>query len=270
MLSVLANVRDITEQARRLIRLAELAYGARNYDGLRDLTAALACLSYQPARDAATYYRAVLMKRAGHLDAAQDLLEGLHTPRAIQTLAAVHENKGRWDEAARLHIEAMHQAKGVDAFAFVCAAMQVAVRQSLDGDHHRALNSFEALWPVVRVVAKSQPYVYPAWCNGRAVELAELGRIEEARAASAVAIASPIVEAYPEWRATAAEMAEQQPAKMIFVVSIPTAAPDAEERPRHRIQSEKPQPVRLPCAPPSPITAHLLTCAPIHAPPFRF
>ena len=270
MLGVLANVRDITEQARRLIRLAELAYGARNYDALSDVTAALACLSYQLAQDAAAYYRAVLMKRAGHSDVAERLLSSIITPRATLTLATIYETKGQWAEAARLHLDVMRSTKDSDGFAFVGASLQLATIRSVEGDHAGSLASFESLWPSVKAIVKTHAYLYPLWCNALAVEFAELGRIEEARAASDVAIASPLAPVYPEWRETAAEVAKQQPAKTIIVVSIPADALDAEERPCPRIQAEKPQLIRLPLAPPVLIIAQLLTCAPIHGPPFRF
>src|SRR5690242_19283079 len=59
-----------------------------------------------------------------------------------------------------------------------------------------------------------------------AVELAAIGRTEEARAASAVALASPLAEVYSEWQETAAEIAEPQSAGVIVTVALPQAEAD--------------------------------------------
>ncbi|MEN3332265.1 MAG: hypothetical protein V7641_1630 [Blastocatellia bacterium] len=268
LLRVLANVRNVEDQTRTLIRLAELAYGARNYNALRELSAALACLPSQPAQDAARYYAALCLRRAKQYDKAVTLLANLQQPRAVQTLATVYEAKGEWHEAARRYVEVMRRAKDADVFAFVCATMQLATIRAIDGDHAEALAEFQSLWPMVRVVAKTQSHVYPAWCNALAVELAAIGRVEDARAASAVAVASPIARAYPEWQETAEEIAAQRSTRTIVTVALPQTETDAsEERPSLLIQHRLSSPVRLPLAPPSLTPARLLTCAPIHGPP---
>lgn len=270
LLNVFNAAKNIEEQARVLIRLAELAYGARDYAALNELSHALFTIPFRPAQNAAIYYRAVLFKRAGQLDQAAAMLADLHQPRAVLTLAAICENKGEWTEAARLHVEVMRRAKEADTFSFVCAAMQIAMIKAIEGNHTAALAGFESLWPIVRAIAKTQPHVYPAWCNALAAELTELGRIEEAQAASVVAVTSPFSHAYPEWQETAAEIAAQQPTRTIVAVALPQIEMDAlEERPRLLIQHCVSSPRRLPVAPPSPTTARLLTSAPIRAPTFR-
>jgi len=270
LLNVLNAAKNIEEQTGVLIRLAELAYGARDYVALNELSRMLLAIPFRPAQKAATYYQAVLFKRAGQLDQAAEMLVDLHHPRAVLTLATIYESKGKWTEAVRLHVEMMRRAKDVDVFAFVCAALQLATFKAVDGDHARSLVEFQSLGPIVRTVAKSQPYLYPLWCNALAVEFTELGRVEEARAASAVATASPFVHAYPEWQETAAEITEQQVSRSIVSVTLPQDETDAaEQRPPLAIQHRLSSPRRLPLAPPSPTPAHLLTCAPIHGPHFR-
>ena len=268
LLNVFNAVKSIEAQSRALIRLAEIAYGARDYVALNEISHALLAIPCKPAQNAATYYCAVLFKRAGQLDRAAALLTDLHQPRALLTLATIFENKGEWAEATRLHVEVMRQAKETDAFAFVCAALQLATVKAVDGDHAGSLAEFQSIAAMVRAVAKNHPYLYPLWCNAMAVELAAIGRIEEARAASAVAIASPIAQAYPEWQETAAEIAEQQSSRAIVTVALPQAEADAPDvRPPLLIQHRLASPRRLPLAPPSPIPTRLLSCAPIHGPP---
>jgi tetratricopeptide (TPR) repeat protein len=268
LLNCFNAAKNIEEQTRVLIRLAEIAYGARDYPALNTLSQALITIPFKPAQNAATYYRAVLFKRAGQFDRAASALADLHQPRALLTLATIYENKGEWGEATRLHVEAMRRAKETDAFAFVCAALQLATIRAVDGDHAGSLAEFQSAGPMVRTVAKTQPYLYPLWCNALAVEMAALGRVEEAQAASAVAIASPLAHAYPEWQETAAEIAEQQPSRTVVAVAVtPTEADAPQLRPPLFIQHLIPSPRRLPLAPPSPMPARLLTGAPTHGPP---
>jgi len=67
------------------------------------------------------------------------------------------------------------------------------------------------------------------WCNNVAVDLAELGRIEEARRFAAFAVSSPYARAYPEWLETAQEIKQareasrrrSQPRTAIFTRELP-------------------------------------------------
>ena len=96
--------------------------------------------------------------------------------------------------------------------------MELAIIRSVEGDHAGSLQAFRSLWPVVRVAARQHPQLFAAYHNALAVELSELGHRDEARAAISVALASPIAHAYPEFQATAAEIAQAQPQRIAVVV----------------------------------------------------
>jgi hypothetical protein len=208
-----------------LFRLAELAHGARDYATLEEISHALEAIPFPPAQRAASYYAAIIAKRAGQLDTAAAMLVTLDAPRAIQTLATVREMQGQWSEATHLHAEAMRRAKDVDGLALVNAHAQLAIIKSSAGDHHSALASLQELWPMVRVVAKTHPHLYPQWCNALAVELTEVGKLDAARTAINVALASPTADRFPEYQATAAELRElERVALVVPVVQHQTAA----------------------------------------------
>jgi len=279
---LLAKIKDITHLTRALIRFAEIAYGRRELQMLAYISAVLCTLPGGEAQAAGLYYQAVILRREGNNGESRHLLEHLSTntspsirARALQTLGTVCERERQWSEAARLYTESLRAARDVDGFTLFTSIGQLSVLKSMAGDHHAALHDLEALWPLARIVARQHPHLYYQLHNEIAFELLQIGRIEEAHAASAVAMASPIARAYPEWQETAEEIAAQQPTRTIVAVAIPQTETDApEERPpliirhpiiiQHRIAS----PLRLPLAPPSPIPARLLTCAPIHGPPF--
>jgi hypothetical protein len=82
----------------------------------------------------------------------------------------------------------------------------VAYINSEEGNHRDALALLEKLFPLALHVRSSQPYVYYDYMNGLAVELCEVGRLEEARNISQIVLASPFAPAYPEWRETTNEI----------------------------------------------------------------
>lgn len=229
ILQAIATANESFEQATaRLIRLADLAYGQRDYEALPELGDALAAIPFAPARRAAVYYQAVLMKRTGQLDTAASMLATISAPRALLTLGTIEETRGNCTEAARLHVEAMRAGRGVDPFTVTGAAMQLATIRAVEGDHAGALYGFQSLWPMVRTVAKSHPYLFAVWHNAVAVELAELGRVDEARAAVAVATASPVANRYPEFEQTAAELRQAEAARVVVAVVEPKAEQGSE------------------------------------------
>jgi tetratricopeptide (TPR) repeat protein len=211
------TIREGFEQTtRRLLRLAELAHGQRDYDVLNEISMRLQAIPFQPAQNAARYYAAILAKRQGELASAVDLLSSLTAPRAIQTLATVYEAQGNYDEAVRLNTEAMRAAHGVDPLTIANAGAQLAIIKSIASDHHGALADLQRLLLLVRAVASTHGYLYGQWCNAVAVELAAVGNLDEARRVIAPALASPILDRFPEYQATAKEL--QQPARIVVVV----------------------------------------------------
>jgi tetratricopeptide (TPR) repeat protein len=222
ILTALATANDSLERATaKLIRLAELAYGARRFDELKAIRDALQAIPFAPAQRAGNYYQAVLMMRAGELDRAASILAPISAPRALLTLGAIEEYRGNIAEAARLHFEAMRAGRNVDPFTFAGAAIKLATAQAIEGDHAGSLDAIQSLAPFIRAIATRHPAMHALWHNALAVELAEVGRRAEARAAVEVALASPIAHAYPEFQETAAEIRQAEAARVAVVVVAP-------------------------------------------------
>lgn len=83
----------------------------------------------------------------------------------------------------------------------------VAVISSEDGNHLGALALLENLLPLAHSTRLLQPHVYYDYLNSLAVELCEVGRLEEAKNVSQIVVASPLAHAYPECRETHNEIA---------------------------------------------------------------
>ena len=86
----------------------------------------------------------------------------------------------------------------------VTASRATAVLQAREGFHNLALKNLENITPLIRYV---QPKVYFDYLNSYAVELGEAGRIEEALKVCQITLASPFINAYPEWRETGQDLA---------------------------------------------------------------
>ncbi len=65
-----------------------------------------------------------------------------------------------------------------------------AVINSLEGNHQDAVGMLEKLFPVAHAMRSSQPSIYYDYLNSYAVELCEVGRLEEAKNISRIVIAS--------------------------------------------------------------------------------
>jgi len=221
ILHAITSTNESFEQAtRRLLRLAELSHGARDYDALEEISRTLEAIPFAPAQNAAVYYRALVMKRAGHLDTAADLLATLAAPRAIHTLGTVYKAKDDWANAAQLYVKALHHARNVDPLTVINASIELATVKSIAGEHHAALADLENLWPMVRTLARRWPHLFFQLHNELAVELAAVGRVEAARQACAVAVSAPVADCYPEWRETQAEIAEPERVAVAVAVLI--------------------------------------------------
>ncbi|HKQ09241.1 MAG TPA: hypothetical protein VJ464_29230 [Blastocatellia bacterium] len=259
--------------AKRMVAMAEVAYSQRCDEELQVLGQLLELTKRYKFIGA--YYRglAALKSGSGDFNHAQWLLEqaaefapARYRARAILSLGAVEGYRG--DISTRLqHLVRALSIEQADHYTRIEASRSVALIHSLEGDHHRAVEQLESLYPIARHFARVNPRLYFDLLNSLAVEYAECGRIQEAEAAIRPALVSPLAQTIKEYRETAAEIAEQQSSKAIIAVALPPDAPDeAEERPRPLNFSEPLTPARLPLAPPSPIPARLLTCAPIRAP----
>jgi tetratricopeptide (TPR) repeat protein len=225
----------IQDLAWRLIRVAEIACGARDRATLKEVAELLTGLPLQAARDAGLYYLAIIAWRQGDLEQSRQLLDPLTESispiiqaRAVQTLGTVYEAQGDTGDAVRLYTETLRAARHSDSLALSCAMFQLSSIKSAEGDHSAALADLQNALPVARLAARQHPHLWPLYHNELACELRELGRINEARAHSRVACNSQIAAKYDEWQETAEDLRE--PERVLVVVPEVKAEPKAERQ----------------------------------------
>ena len=203
----------------KLIVLAEHAHAVRQMDMLEQVSQILSSLGLPRRYEAiAQYYQALCIHKFGHgnHEEAVRLLDSVasHAPiwyrlRAIQSLAGNFCRKGDYQIALSGYKEAQRFAmlNGLyDPYSIVGTRKMIAAINGVDGNHRGALALLESLFPLAHHIRSSQPHVYYDYMNSLAVELGEVGRLEEAENVSRIVLASPYAGAYPEWRDTRDEI----------------------------------------------------------------
>lgn len=116
-------------------------------------------------------------------------------------------------------------------FALGLRKMQ-AVTLTLDGDHQRAIALLDSILPLALHVARIEPAAFYDYLNSYALELAQVGRYDEATAAAARLAASPAIRLIPNAASTPGEVAEmrgaRRPLLTIYNAGLPKLEPEPE------------------------------------------
>lgn len=201
------------ELGRRLVALADRAYTFRRMDVVEQASSIILNLPLpRDYRSIARYYQAYCIKRSGQFDKALPLFERVaeeappaYKARAIVALGSVAFDSGDYKSALPLYIEAGKAAtrpQHFDPLAAFYTGHMLSVLKSIDGDHSGALADLEKLFPLISAIRRFYPPMYHNYLNSVAVEMIEVGRLEEASNISNIVLATPYANAYPEWRET--------------------------------------------------------------------
>jgi hypothetical protein len=218
----LHNSQVFREFGDRLVIVAEQAQTFRRMDIVEQASQILVNLPSKPYEAIGRYYQALCAHSFGRgdLERAEGLLQHAannapikYRTRAIISLAASHRYRADNQSALELYCEAARLArrnKTHDPYATLGTQRMIAVITSEDGNHRDALALLESLFPLAHSMRWSDPHTYYDYMNSLAVELTEVGRLEEAENVSQIVLASPFAPAYPEWRETSNEIALRQ------------------------------------------------------------
>lgn len=126
-----------------------------------------------------------------------------------------------------------------DPVTLSIANRMTAVIRAKEGDHEGALADLERTFSLARMASSLQPYAYYDYLNALAVELGEVGRLEQAHRASDIAVSSPFASAYPEWRETFDEIALKQRRRSRSVVAVPECISAIHKAPERAADAER-------------------------------
>jgi tetratricopeptide (TPR) repeat protein len=210
----LKTKQDLAELAARLASVSDYAHSIRQFDVVERVAGLLSSLPLCPLESMGCYYEALSLNRGTRGDTVRagllfeqvaDTASLSYRARAVLALGGNAFTAGDHTTALTLYREAMRMVTRdhiFDPVTFYFAGRMNAVIRSIKGDHRGAVNDLERMFPLARMASLRQPYAYYDYLNTLAVELGEMGRLEQARRASEIAIASPFTRAYPEWRET--------------------------------------------------------------------
>jgi tetratricopeptide (TPR) repeat protein len=170
---------------RQLAAIARHAYFARQMDTVEQASQLMLALPLSKEQTTmAQYYQAICTwKQMQHQDVEQ-IIEAAspnYQAQGLFSIGTIHHRQGQLEAALSHYLAAAHTAREHDLLTFAASQKMVAVIRSIYGDHHQALNDLEHLFPLVRAIARHCPVFYHDFLNSYAVELGEVGRINEAQ-----------------------------------------------------------------------------------------
>lgn len=228
----------------QLAVVARHAYVARQMDAVEQATQVMLALPLSSQLETiARYQQALCTWRQGEVDNTRQFERTVeeappqYKARALQVIGLIHHKHGELDAALPFYLAAGKAAANCDLLTLAESQEMIAVVRSIHGDHKQALADLERLFPLLRAIGKYYPAAYYTFLNDLAVELGEVGRVNEAEAACAIALASPFAAAYPEWSETRDEIAAKRTDATPSVVAI-NCVPDAELPPEAQSERE--------------------------------
>jgi tetratricopeptide (TPR) repeat protein len=194
----------------RLIQLAEHAHAFRQFDRVREYGEILSHVPIKDYQAIGHYFLAVATHRkaSGDWDEAKRLFEiaidkatDAYKVKAILSLGALSFRRNDFDSALYFYRETIKAGKL--STPSLHAIKAISVIKAIEGNHPQAVKDLESILPVIKY---APAHIYFDLLNSYAVELGEVGRMQEARHIARTVLASPFAFAYPEWRATAEEL----------------------------------------------------------------
>ena len=193
------------ELGENLVREIEVAQAFRQNDRVVEIASVLEGIPIKEHQLIGQYYKGLRVERIG--GNARGVFERIveesrtYKTKALMSLATNEARKGNYDEELRYIAEASKTTN--NPTLIVELSRGTAIVRAKERDHKQAVKEFERIFPLIKYAA---PISYYQYLNSFAVELAEVGRLEEARKICDVILASPYAFAYPEWRETAEEI----------------------------------------------------------------
>lgn len=230
---LLKGVENYQRLGSRLIQFGEQAHAFRDFDRVREIGRALSNLPIKSFQSIGYYFLAIAANNLGQGDQeeARRLFERAagsapaeYKAKAMLSLAAVSADARDYESELYYYNEIIK----VDPLSHTSieAARGMAIFKACEGYHHQAVKELERLLPLARYAPR---HIQLANLNSYAVELSEVGRLEEAKHASSIPVASPLARAYPEWQRTFTEVNQKlQKRRSTVAFSIPEPKPEPE------------------------------------------
>ncbi len=222
---LLAGTVNYTQLANRLIQQGERAHSFRQFDRVGEVGLILSNIPVRHYQAIGCYFLAVAANSMGNGDQdeagrlfqlAVDTAPDSYKAKALSSLGAVAIRRNDLDSASDYFQETIRAEKLGDAS--LQAVRGMSILKSIEGFHKSAIADVEGILPLVRVA----PLKVRLDClNSYAVELSEVGRLQEAENISSLVIASPLARYYPEWQETLSDVRSKRKRRSTVTISRP-------------------------------------------------
>lgn len=227
---LLRGVVTYQELGNRIVREIKTAQAFRQVDTVRELSRLLINIPIREYQLIAQYYLVWCQCRElkYHTEVLESIIDQTQTYKAnaLTCRGTFEWYKGNNESALYFYTEALKASPTVSEYVDLSRA--IAVLKAQEGFHKSALKDLENLIPIIR---HAEPIVYCDVLNSYAVELNEVGRLQEANNVSSLAVASPFSPYYPEWQETHSEIDQRlYKSRSSVTVSEPVKKPKPEPR----------------------------------------
>lgn len=206
-----------TKLGDKLVASADYIYGLRRMEEVKQLSQLLLNLPLSDEyKIIGRHYEALCLLQKGKLAEARASFEYVaeHGPlnyraKALLCISATYFLKSDLQSSARYCIEASRAAvsdNGCNYRIVVESQRHMVLVKSRTGDHQGALAGLERMFPLVRSISRWHPDLFCSYLNSYAVELGEVGRIEEALCVADKALASPYAQIHRVFQETRDEL----------------------------------------------------------------
>jgi tetratricopeptide (TPR) repeat protein len=216
-----ANERASRDLGNKLVAIAEYAYPIQDNEALEEAALLMMALPLAGGyRIIGAYYLGLCAIRTLDFAEARRILSYVascsiptYRARALNSLGRVYLREGNVPLALESTLESTRIASSggvLDTMPLMVAQLNLAIIDSVVGNHKRSLRDLEDLFPIVETMGLSYPQEYFSYFNSLALEMGEAGRFQEARNVIDRVLRSPIAHAYPDWFATRDEIIEKE------------------------------------------------------------
>ncbi|MGH9830114.1 MAG: tetratricopeptide repeat protein, partial [Blastocatellia bacterium] len=230
---------SVDATVRGLLLLARQARVSRDIDALGTISdLILESFNGSSFAEVARFHKAHCLQAHGNVAAGRKLLTEVikrvgsrFRARGLLALGASYRDAGEYSECRSLYLEAIRAADESDPLTRLQSLRMVAVVQAIEGDHFGSLSALQSLVPQTLYLGRWYPADVYDLLNSIAIELGELGRVDEAARIIDRVLRTPFAKNCPHWLDTKIELAKKRP--LIFppftiAIGAPAAPPQRE------------------------------------------
>ena len=213
-----SGIEDYKVLGCRIVKEIKLAHAFRQTERVRELASILINTPIKEHKLIARYYLVWCECRRQNFQSLtlERIIEQTQTykAQALLTRGTFDVYQGRPESALHFYNEALIYSCNLPEF--ISVSLAISQLKGIEGFNESALRDLEYLAPFLK---HADARLYYGFLNSYAFELGRVGRKYEARNVIRHVLASPFINAYPEWRETADEL--QSPNRS-FAVLNPT------------------------------------------------